>query len=158
MHFTVSKTGDMYLSDIVLAGGFGTKGTSATDRKKELLWRRRDTDHDVSMLHEWLRWDKEAEHRAALEQEPNVPDNNTPIHWACPLKQRFYLSGQAGVNFRPSLPNQRRAARLFTMHNQGDVSSTRKRSNSSSGRPGTCVCACRLYQDIKRVLFFVVLC
>ncbi|KAJ1468673.1 hypothetical protein T484DRAFT_3629597 [Baffinella frigidus] len=127
MHFVVSVEGVLRLYDIVLAGGHGNVATDLTvsDRLKVL----KRTVTDGTALKRWLTWDIEAEHRDAIEQEPDVPGDDSPLHWACPMKQRLFLSGQAGSHFRPSLPSQRRAAVLFARHN-GQHGGSQKRSST----------------------------
>ena len=121
LHFVVTKTGVMQIHDIVLGGGFGQNGADAVHRKNDLLGFKRPTTDGVptdgTELRKWMAWDIEAEHRDAMQQEPDLLMDGRPIHWACPLKQRLYLSGQAGTHFRPSLPNQRRASSIFKLHN-----------------------------------------
>ena len=129
LHFVVSKEGVLRLYDTVLAGGFGSDGANAASRKEYLQVFKRKGNRDGEKLKRWLAWDVEMEHRDAIEHEPNIAEDGRGLHWACPLKQRYYLSGHAGENFRPSLPNQRRAAVIFERHN-AEPGGSRKRSST----------------------------
>lgn len=127
MHFVVSKEGVLRLYDLVLAGSSQGGAAACTAEHLEKKRNRRAAT-DGSDMHSWLIWDTVLEHSIATHQEPDiVEDGSRPIHWTCPLKQRLYLSGQAGPAFRPSLPNARRAATIISLHNRdnGDVSSKR---------------------------------
>ncbi|KAJ1468512.1 hypothetical protein T484DRAFT_3629701 [Baffinella frigidus] len=117
MHFVVSEEGVLRLYDIVLAGSSAGDAMSRTQEHNAM--RRGTVLTDGSEMHEWLKWDALLEHTNAHEQEPDLlEDSSRPLHWGCPLKQRLYLSGQAGSKFRPSLPNARRAATIFALHSE----------------------------------------
>ena len=136
MHFVVSSSGVLHLYDLVLAGA---AAGGAVARKQEVnalmagavfgAKKSADAAESTATLHRWLAWDIQAEHLNETAHEPDMPSAEAaaqvPLHWACPLKQRLYLSGQAGAHFRPSLPNSRRAATMFQHH-----SVDKRRSNS----------------------------
>ena len=132
MHFVVSRDGDLHLYDLVLAGA-AAGGAAARKLEVDALMASvgvdrisASTKNRAQILHRWLSWDPQAEHLSEAAHEPDLPEDDArPLHWACPLKQRLFLSGQAGAHFRPSLPNSRRAAVMFQQH-----SVDRRRSNS----------------------------
>ena len=103
------------LVDVVLSGSAST--VLAREEEATLVNRFKDYLHDL----DWMEWDEVAEDRHAREIEPDLP--TTSRHWACPIKQRIYLSGLNDA-FRPLMPNPRRAQIMFEAHHGGFRSST----------------------------------
>jgi hypothetical protein len=177
MHFVVTPEGLLQLYDVVLAGrvidddvpGPGhVTGTGAISRLAEHeALRRDDVPVDGTTLHDWLSWDIGLEHINATLHEPDLPvGDSANLHWACPLKQRLYLSGQAGSHFRPMLPNPRRSAVLFAKHsmNMKRSSSVQKYGmtnahiDSSSIRSSNGFCFCESIDDCRLPLGSVMPC
>jgi hypothetical protein len=115
-HFVFALQDELLkLVDVVLSGS----ATTIEDREEEARQITRFKNHLHNL--DWMLWDEVAEDIQAREIEPDLPA--TSRHWACPIKQRIYLSGSNNL-FRPLLPNPRRAQIMFEAHHGGYRSST----------------------------------
>jgi len=116
-HFVFALQDELLkLVDVVLSGSAST----VEDREKEAMVISRFKKHLHNL--DWMEWDEVAEDRYAREVEPDLPTSSRR-HWACPIKQRTYLSGMNDT-FRPLMPNPRRAQIMFEGHHGGYRSST----------------------------------
>jgi len=111
LQFALDANGALKLVDVVLGG----HGKTAGERKTEVQTLRTEpgTEKDLG----WMIWDNEFESRMAQQHEPDLnEDVMANRHWACPWKQRIFLSGKKGAGFRPATPNPRRAGEMFYEH------------------------------------------
>ena len=111
LQFALDANGALKLVDVVLGG----HGKTAHERKTEVQTLRTEpaAEKDLS----WMIWDNEFESRSAQQHEPDFNEEvMVNRHWACPWKQRIFLSGKKGPSFRPATPNPRRAGEMFYEH------------------------------------------